>query len=157
MIAGSCVILGCTPNQRIIESARTPVPAASSTPAVVTVENDIQAMKNADFRFILVFRRKDGGPIDADDKALLNANTPPDANRRTLSDAGKAVIIGSNFPFLPGTIANLTERLKMEDHSMPDAGPLEVDRLGNVNSANGANNANKAGKAVNSDARPSRR
>ncbi len=92
-------------------------------------------MRNADFKFILVFRRRDGAAMDAEDKSVINANTPPDANRRRLSDDEKAVIIGSNFPFLPGSIDNLTSRFVMEDHSRSDAGPLEVDRTANANAA----------------------
>lgn len=131
---------GCTPNRRIIESAKTPEPLpVSSTPAVSVLDADLQAMQNADFTFILIFRRRDGGVMDAEDKAVINANTPPEVNRRTLSDGGKAVIIGSNFPFLPGTIETLTSRFIMEDHSRPDAGPLEEDRSGNSNTLTNAN------------------
>jgi hypothetical protein len=121
-----------------MESARTPEPPpVSSTPAVSSVETELQAMRNADFTFVLVFRRRDGEVLDAEDKSFVNANTPPDVNRRTLSDGGRAVIIGSNFPFLPGMIEKLTGRFLMEDHSKPDAGPLEVDRM--VNSSVSAN------------------
>ncbi len=117
----------CTPNKRIIESARTPEPM-NIEPAVSSFEGDLQAMRNADFKFILVFRRKDNNVMDVDDKALVNANTPPDANRRKLSDGGKAIIIGTNFPFFPGSITRLTDRFVMEDHSKSDSGPIEVDR-----------------------------
>lgn len=131
------VSFACTPNQRIMESAKTPEPpAAVSTPAAAALESDLEAMRNADFTFILVFRRRDGAAMDAEDKAFINANTPPEVNRRTLSDGGKAVIIGSNFPFLSGTIENLTGRFLMEDHSKPEAGPLEEDRPGNSNTSN---------------------
>lgn len=134
--------VGCTPNRRILESAKTPEPpAVSSTPAVSAFETDLRAMQNADFTFILVFRRRDGAVLDAEDKAVINANTPPEVNRRTLSDGGKAVIIGSNFPFLPGTIENLTSRFVMEDHSKPEAGPIEEDRTGNSNTSTNANKA----------------
>lgn len=137
------VVTSCTPNRRIIESARTPEPPpVNSTRAVSGLEADLQAMRNADFTFILLFRRRDGAVMDAEDKAVINANTPPEVNRRTLSDHGKAVIIGSNFPFLPGSIETLTSRFVMEDHSKPDAGPLEEDRTGNSNT-----NANKGRKA----------
>lgn len=119
----------CTSNRRIVESAQTPTPAAvNAVPAVSSFEDDLQAMRNADFKFILVFRRKDGAIMDRDDKAFVNANTPPDANRKKLSDDGKAIIIGSNFPFFPGTVVSLTERFVMEDYSKPDSGPIEVDR-----------------------------
>lgn len=139
MFAALFVLSNCTPNQRIIESAKTPQPAAAVSPTVSGFDADLEAMRIADFKFILVFRRKDGGPIDAEDKAVINANTPPDANRRTLSDNGKAVIIGSNFPFYPGTIEMLTSRFEMEDFSKDDAGPIEVDRLGNSNAAANTN------------------
>ena len=130
---------GCTPNQRIINSAaETPLPVSSST-VPAGFEVDLEAMRTADFKFILVFRRKDNAPLDAEDKAWINANTPPDVNRRKLSDDGKAVIIGSNFPFMPGTIGNLTSRFVMEDHSKPDAGPIEMDRSGNANASPHAN------------------
>ncbi len=138
----------CTPNRRIVESVRTPEPVSNvqSTPAASGFESDLQAMRNADFTFVLVFRRRDGEPFDSEDKAFLNSNTPPDANRRKLSDDGKAVIIGSNFPFVPGTIENLTSRFVMEDHSKPDAGPLEEDRSGNSNTTANSNKGRSANR-----------
>jgi hypothetical protein len=145
----------CTPNQRIMESVAkdSPTPAVvEKTPAPIGFEADLDAMRTADFRFILVFRRRDGAPLDAEDKAFINANTPPDVNRRRLSDDGRAVIIGSNFPFLPGTIAALTDRFVMEDHSKADAGPLEVDRTGNSNSAKNGPGKRRGGNADNLDA-----
>lgn len=146
MLASVFLYSGCTPNKRIVESAGTPEPIREvSTPQVSGFEADLQAMRNADFKFILVFRRKDGQPMDAEDKVVINVNTPPDVNRRRLSDDGKVVLIGSNFPFLPGSIANLTSRFVMEDYSKPDAGPIEVDRLANANS-NSNRNAEKTPK-----------
>jgi hypothetical protein len=141
--AAIAISSACTPNQRIVESSRTPepVPEVSITPQVSAFDADLQSMRNADFKFILVFRRRDGGAMTSEDKAFINANTPPDVNRRRLSDDDKAVIIGSNFPFLPGTIANLTDRFVMEDHSKPEAGPIEVDRFPNTNT-----NANAAAR-----------
>ncbi|MGD9562669.1 MAG: hypothetical protein AB7F88_11830 [Pyrinomonadaceae bacterium] len=128
----AAALSACTPNRRIIESARTPQPPpTSSIPAESAFDSDLEAMRNADFTFILVFRRKDGEKLTAEDKSFVSSNTP-DANRRRLSDDDKAVIIGSNFPFVPGTIEKLTSRLVMEDHSKPDAGPIEADRNANV-------------------------
>lgn len=80
--------------------------------------------------------------MSAEDKAFVNTNTPPDVNRKRLSDEGRAIIIGSNFPFLPGTITKLTERFAIENYSKPDAGPVEVDRTANANS-NGSPAAKK--------------
>jgi hypothetical protein len=120
----------CGPNQRILQSANEnqvsnePATASSSpAPAVSSFEQDLNAMRTADFRFIVVFRRKDGEPLDAADKDLIG-RAAAQANRRRLSDEGKAVIIGSNFPFITGAFDDLTERFTMENHSKPDSGPM---------------------------------
>lgn len=140
LLAAALWSFSCTPNQRIIESGKTPVPPpAEATPKASTIENDLAAMRNADFKFILVFRRKDNAVMDSEDKSFVNLNTPPDANRKKLSDDGKAIIVGSNFPFFPGTIVSLTDRFVMEDYSKPDSGPIEVDRYGNSNTSNVSN------------------
>ena len=81
-------------------------------------------MRTADFKFIVVFRRKDGAKFESDDKETIGRITGQQVNRRKLSDDGKAVIIGSNFPFLPGMLEQLTERFRMEDYSKPDSGPI---------------------------------
>ena len=131
----TATLAACTPNKRIISSAaETPIPI-TSTPAASSFEGDLQAMRNADFKFILVFRRRDGAVMEGEDKSFINANTPPDVNRRRLTDDGKAVIIGTNFPFYPGMIGELTSRFVMEDHSKSDAGPLEMDRNSNSNTS----------------------
>ena len=124
----------CGPNQRILESANenqsgAPGNVSVDTNTATTVTGfaqDLEAMRTADFKFILVFRRKDGQPLNAGDRELLS-KTAPQANRRRLSDEGKAVIIGSNFPFITGTFNALTERFSMEDYSKPDSGPMYVD------------------------------
>jgi hypothetical protein len=121
--------LACGPNQRILESSdnrnESPVPVNSSVaPTVSTFEQDLNAMRNADFKFIVAFRRRDGGPMDASDKELISRNTGPQANRRRLSDDGKAVIIGSNFPFQPGTFEEMSKRFSVENYSKPDSGPM---------------------------------
>jgi len=56
-------------------------------------------MRTADFRYIWMIRRKDGGVLDAGDKAVIRQNTV-DMNRRVLTDDDRAVLIGSNaVPF----------------------------------------------------------
>ncbi len=144
LVAAIAVFSGCTPNQRIIESSRTPQPLPAMPTPESSVESDIQAMQTADFTYILVFRRKDNGVMNSEDKSFINANTPPEVNRKTLSDGGRAVVVGSNFPFLPGTIENLTDRFMMEDHSKPDAGPIEEDRGDNTNLAANGNKVRRS-------------
>src|SRR5688572_20040923 len=123
-------LAGCGPNQRILESNNS-TPAADSTgpseqvaPTVPSFEQDLNAMRIADFKFIVAFRRKDDAPMDTSDKELIGRVTGPQANRRRLSDNGKAIIIGSNFPFLPGTLEELQKKFVMENYSKPDSGPM---------------------------------
>ncbi|MEO8041581.1 MAG: hypothetical protein ABI646_03125 [Acidobacteriota bacterium] len=129
----SFVLLGlsCGPNQRILESANENqvnsgepvVPNPNSAPAASSFEQDLNAMRTADFKFIVVFRRKDGKALDAADKGLVS-KAGSQANRRRLSDEEKAVIIGSNFPFMFGEFDVLSKRFKMENYSKPDSGPM---------------------------------
>ncbi len=133
------IFAACTPNQRIIESSRTPDPPPVVPTPVSSVESELQAMQIADFTYVLVFRRKDGGVMTTEDKSFINANTPPGVNRKSLTDGGRVVIIGSNFPFVSGSIEKLTDRFIMEDHSKSEAGPIEEDLAVNANSGQNSN------------------
>lgn len=132
-----CVIAACGPNQRILESANENRPAdiadgnSNSVPAPVGFDQDLESMRTADFKFILVFRKKDGQAMDASDKDWISKNVGAQANRRMLSDGGKAIIIGSNFPF-PPLPKGSGDRFKMDNFSKADSGPVFVNA--NVNS-----------------------
>jgi len=131
--------LACTPNQGILKSANesaTPEPPANVAPAVSNFESDLQSMRNADFNFIHVFRRKDGKPMDADDKRFAAGITPVETNRRKLSDDGKAIITGSNYRFPPEVMKLLTDRFSMEDFSKPLSEIMNANIDANAN-ANG--------------------
>jgi hypothetical protein len=126
---------GCGPNQRIIESANTAEPSAAqpsdghNEPAATdSFEGDVKAMRTANFNFIYVFRRRDGAALTPDDKRFMAAETPPEINRRKVSDAGKAVIMGSNFRVPPENLKRLTEKYELEDLSKPglDANTAEA-------------------------------
>ena len=82
-------------------------------------EQDLQTMKTADFKYIFVFRRKDGGKIDGEDKTYLKTNLSPNTNRVLTSDDNKAVIAGSHFIFPPENLEILQKRFKVEDLSEP--------------------------------------
>ena len=115
----------CTPNQRIINSAneRPPEPDSVQRPsdnAPTRIETDIAAMKTADFNFIHIFRRKDGTPLDADDRSYMSITIPSEVNRRKISDEGRALIVGSNFRIPPEVMIVLKERFAFEDHSKPE-------------------------------------
>ena len=79
--------------------------------------NDLQTMKTANFDYIFVFRRKDGGAFDGEDKKYLRANAPAETNRFVLTDNGKAFIAGSKFKFPPQNLDVLRTRFNIEDFS----------------------------------------
>lgn len=114
--------MGCGPNPRIMNSATEQAEARPlATPVPPSFEGDIEAMRTADFDFIYVFRRKDGGMMDGDDRVFVNENTPLETNRRKISDEGKAIILGSNFKFPPELMQKLTERFAFSDFSKPNS------------------------------------
>ena len=122
------VVVGCGPNKRIMESAPENRALSDSNNAnavaASSFEQDVDAMRTADFKFIVAFRRQDGQPLDSSDKELISRNTGLQANRRRLSDEGRAVIIGSNFPFEAKPMNELMEKFQTENYSKPDSGPL---------------------------------
>ena len=140
----SCAAPACGPNQQILESANANRPAdadvggtnSNAAPAAPAgFEQDLESMRTADFKFILVFRRKDDQVMDSADKDWISRNVGAQANRRQLSDGGKAIIIGSNFPF-PPLPKESASRFKMDNFSKADSGPVFVNTNTNTNASN---------------------
>lgn len=128
MIRKSLIVLafaalsgGCSPNQRIVESngrwSNSEANPAAATPVKSSIEQDIEAMRTADFVFIYVIRRKDGGPLDTEDKKFAGAVIPGEMNRRTVADEGRAILIGSNFRMPDDSRKLIEERFAVEDLS----------------------------------------
>lgn len=120
LLASAAIVVACGPNQRIIESGKQnsePTPEVNSSPKVTSLEEDIQAMKNADFYLIYVFRRKDGAVMDTEDRRFASDHIPPEINRRMVSDQGKAILIGSNFKLPEDSMNALKERFDLTDLS----------------------------------------
>ena len=114
----AAVLAACGANDNILKSGKeTP---STNTAAVSEIDSDLAAVKNADFRWIYVLRRKDGGVIDAEDKKVIKANTV-EANRRVSSDGDKAFIIGTNTQIATEKLAALYEHFAVEDASPPPA------------------------------------
>ncbi len=121
----------CGPNESILNSNKETPPVnapANIETAVSTFEKDLETMRTADFDFVYVFRRKDGGKLDSQDRAFLRDNTS-DSNRRKLSDEDRAIIVGSNYRIPAENLTALNERFAVEDHSKPES---EIKR-GNAN------------------------
>ncbi len=92
---------------------------ANTSPEVklTSVERDIKSMQTANFEYIFVFRRKDGGILDSEDKTYLKVNSPADTNRFLLSDDDKAVVAGSSYEFKPENLEKLGKRFNIENYS----------------------------------------
>lgn len=114
--AAAAISIGCGPNESILKSAENRTPAANVSIEKSSMDQDLDAMRTADFKVVLVLRRKDGGEFDAEDRAVVRQNTAT-ANRRVAADNARAVIVGSNFPIDEKNLAVLRERFIFEDHS----------------------------------------
>ncbi|HYX41568.1 MAG TPA: hypothetical protein VE821_07715, partial [Pyrinomonadaceae bacterium] len=63
-----------------------------------------------------VFARKDGQPLQADDKSFLKAHAPDDVNSMwILTDIERRVIVGTNVDFTPENMNALGKRFAVED------------------------------------------
>jgi hypothetical protein len=135
---------GCQPNQTILKDVPppSPTPLATAETQKTSFEQDLKDMQAANFDYIFVFRRKDGGVFDNDDRKYLRRNTPPETNRFWLSDNDKAYIAGSGFAFTPEQMEALRNRFIVEDYSKPEV----KEAANNATNANANTNANKTVK-----------
>ena len=112
-------MVACSPNQRIMNSSVTTSDPVNVEPAASGFESDLQATRTANFTFIYVLRRKDGNELAADDRRFAGDNIPTEMNRKTVSDSGKAIIVGSNFRMPLENQNVLSDRFAFEDLSNP--------------------------------------
>ncbi|MBK7394080.1 MAG: hypothetical protein IPI64_12405 [Chloracidobacterium sp.] len=108
----------CGANDGILKSGKETPGSSNAQPSKSVFEEDLGSMRTADFRFVYVLRRKDGGKIDAEDRSVIKAQTA-DANRRMSSDDDKAFIIGSNSQIPPKNMFVLFARFAVENYSPP--------------------------------------
>lgn len=105
-------------------------------------EREIKSLKTADFDYIFVFRRKDGGEMTAEDKRFIKDKAHFATNRFTLSTDEKAVFAGSNFAFEEEDLNALKERFAFEDFSKPLEQIKKEEEEANANSSNKNSNSN---------------
>ena len=110
-------LTACGANENILKSGKE-TPSTNSAQSPPEIEQDLTAVKNADFRWIYILRRRDGGVINAEDKKVIKANTI-EANRRVSSDGDKAFIIGTNTQIPTEKLAALFQYFAVEDQSPP--------------------------------------
>ncbi len=125
----------CKPNSAIVNSQKGNQTSSvnSANKFANSFERDLETMRTADFDFIFVMRRKDGGKLDADDKTYIKMNSPVSTNRFIVSDAEKAVIAGSKFKFAAENIMALQDRFAVEDFSKPAAADAPMNANINAN------------------------
>lgn len=119
----SMLTIGCGPNEAILksnsnESSTTPAVASTARPSYDSVEGEVENMRTADFDIILVLRRKDGGVLQEDDRTAVRTLIT-NANRRSLVDGDKAVVIGANSKISPELMKKLNDRFAVQDFSKP--------------------------------------
>jgi len=105
--------------------ANKPAPNQTVENEIPPFERDLQTMRTANFDFIYVFRRKDGGAFDAEDRKHLRANAPRETNRFISTDEGRAFIAGSSYKFMPENLEILEKRFNIEDYSAKKEEPKE--------------------------------
>ena len=141
---GAMILLnfGCQANRTILKDVPPPpTPMSTVEQKKTSVEQDLRDMQTANFDYIFVFRRKDGGVFDKEDKKFLRDNTPIETNRWTSTDEGKAYIAGSGFNFSPENMNALKSRFIVENYSKP-----ETDDNSNQAANTNKTNPNKANK-----------
>jgi hypothetical protein len=110
------LLAACGANENVLNSGKeTPLPV-NAEPARRTVENEVDAMRTAGFSNIYVVRRKDGAPLEVNDRGIIKMGTA-DANRRVASEDGMAVVIGTNTALPPDKLAPLTKQFAVEDRT----------------------------------------
>lgn len=125
------MLAACSANEGILKSGKeTPGSTNAAPSAPASVEHDLEEIRNADFAFVYVLRRKDGGPIDAEDKGVIKLHTT-NVNRRVLSDGDKAILLGSNFAIPPEDMMALYDRFAIENYSPPPPANANVNANAN--------------------------
>ena len=89
---------------------RSPAPTPQSG-----FERDLQYVRNGGFKYVWVFSRKDGKPLDKDDGDYLRKIAPQVVDMA--STDGKKAVAGSNFDLEPGNLELLKKRFVFEDYS----------------------------------------
>lgn len=79
-------------------------------------ERELKYLKTADFNYIFAFKRKDGKPLDSEDKKFLKHESRT-ANRHTLTNDGKTAFVGTNYKLSNKNLEKLKKRFLLEDFS----------------------------------------
>ncbi|MFZ1702095.1 MAG: hypothetical protein WBO10_11965 [Pyrinomonadaceae bacterium] len=106
----------CGANEGVLKSGRETPAQTNPVSSKTDFARELEDIQNANFIFVYVLRRKDGGPMDSEDRSVIRTNTV-DMNRRVAADNDKAFIIGSNYQMPPKNLIALDERFALENLS----------------------------------------
>ena len=115
---GPVLLIACGANDNILKSGKEPPAQANVESTRTPFEKDLADMRAADFLFVFVIRREDGGTIDAEDRSVIRLQTA-DANRRVATDNDRAIIIGTNYRLPAKSMSVLFDRFAVENYSPP--------------------------------------
>ena len=94
----------------------TPAQSSPAAPPKTGFEADLEFVRKGQYNYVWVFSRKDGQPLDGNDKAYLKKNAPQVVDWVTSGEARK-VIAGTNFDLAKGNLALLQKRFNVEDYT----------------------------------------
>lgn len=80
-------------------------------------ERSLDTVRRGQYIKIYVVRRKDGEPLQADDKAYLRANTPMETGMWIVTADNRTAIAGANFEFEAKHFDALGKRFTVEDYT----------------------------------------
>lgn len=120
----------CGPNRHFAVNEPASAPAPEKTLEDATQK--VTSVRQQGFDFVYVFRRRDGGKLDAEDRKFLRLNSPGETNQWIVTDDGATAIAGSNYQFPPGNLEALRNRFNVEDQSKPKDAP-KPEALSNAN------------------------
>src|SRR5512140_3272665 len=122
LLIAALSVVACGPNQGLLQGGKDAQKASNSSTPKTEFDQDMDAMRTAGFAFVYVFRRKDGGKMDAEDRGVIKLQTV-DTNRRVATDKDRAFIVGSNYQLPPPNLTALYKRFAVETYAVP---PVEA-------------------------------
>ena len=119
LVIAAVLLSGC--NQKADTTTGAPegeasAPAAPRGTPLSGFARDLQFVRNGQYKFIWIFSRRDGKPIDKDDAAYLRKSAPQVVDW-VMTDEGKKAIGGTNFDLEQGNLEQLKKRFVVEDYS----------------------------------------
>ena len=110
-----CAFTACKRSSSEDETPDTSTYRPESTPPT-EFEQKLKVVRDAHFKYVLVFSRLDGRAFTPEDSQILHTNAPKVVDWVGMDDK-KKFIAGSNFPIDPPQMAALQKRFKVEDYS----------------------------------------